>query len=76
LKSNIKFLAGLFLGSILQNLAILYAEHVLARKIKYDKIFSDFAGKSLVDRRLPTMYSNRLLGVVRTTCALERDLDT
>jgi len=26
-----------------QILAILYVEHALARKIKYDKIFSDFA---------------------------------
>jgi len=30
---------------MLQSLAILYAEHALARKIKYDKIFSDFADK-------------------------------
>jgi len=29
----------------LRSLVILYAEHALARKIKYDKIISDFADK-------------------------------
>jgi len=38
---------------MLQSLAIIYAEHALARKIKYDKIFSDFEDKSPVDRRSP-----------------------
>jgi len=33
---------------MLQSLAILYAEHTLARKIKYDKIFSNFV-LSIVD---------------------------
>ena len=37
----------------LQSLAILYVEHALARKIKYDKIISDFADKK--SRRSPTM---------------------
>jgi len=37
---------------MLQSLAILYTEHALARKIKYDKIFSNIADKSPVDRRL------------------------
>jgi len=50
---------------MLQNLATLYAEHALARKIKYNNIFSDFADKS--PRRSLTRYSNRLLGVVRST---------
>jgi len=40
---------------MLQSLAILYAEHALARKIKYDKIVSDSADKSPVDRRLCTV---------------------
>jgi len=40
---------------MLQSLAILYPEHALARKIKYDKIFRDFADKSPVDRRLSTV---------------------
>jgi len=40
---------------MLQSLAILYAEDALSRKIKYDKIFSDFADKSPVDRRLCTV---------------------
>jgi len=39
---------------MLQSFAILYAEHALARKIKYDKIFIDFADKIPVDRRLST----------------------
>jgi len=55
---------------MLQSLALLYAEHALARKIKLDKSFSNFADNS--PRRSPTMYSNRLLGVVRTTGALLR----
>jgi len=37
----------------LQSLAILYVEHALARKIKYDKSISDFADKK--SRRSPTM---------------------
>jgi len=37
----------------LQSLAILYVEHALARKIKYDKIISDFADKK--SRRSPIM---------------------
>jgi len=49
---------------------LIYAEHALARKIKYDKIFGDFADKS--SRRSQTMCSNRLLGVVRSTGALLR----
>jgi len=36
-----------------QSLAILYVEHALARKIKYDKIISDFADEK--SRRSPTM---------------------
>jgi len=36
-----------------QSLAIYYVEHVLARKIKYDKIISDFADEK--SRRSPTM---------------------
>jgi len=40
---------------MLQSLALLYAEHALARKIKYGQIFSDFAEKS--HRRSRTMYS-------------------
>jgi len=40
---------------MLQSLAILYAEHALARKIKYDKIFSAFADKNPIDRRLCTV---------------------
>jgi len=40
---------------MLQSLVILYAEHALARKIKYCKVFSDFADKSPVDRRLCTV---------------------
>jgi len=40
---------------MLESLAILYAEHALARKIKYDKIFSDFSDKSPADRRLCTV---------------------
>jgi len=55
---------------MLQSLALLYAEHALARKIKYDHSFSDFADKS--PRRSWTMHSNRLLGVVRSTGALLR----
>ena len=43
---------------MLQSLAILYAEHTVARKIKYDKIFSDFADKSSVNRRLCTVTCN------------------
>jgi len=54
LKENIKLSAGLFRGGMLQSFAILYAEHALARKIKYDKIFIDFADKIPVDRRLST----------------------
>jgi len=50
----VKFLGVLFRGrgGMLQSLAILYAEYALARKIKYNKIFSDFANKSPIDRRL------------------------
>jgi len=71
LKINIKLLAGLFRATgMLQSLALLYAEYAVARKIKYDKRFSDFAEKS--PRRSRTMYSNRLLGVVRNACALLR----
>jgi len=40
---------------MLQSLAIVHAKHALARKIKYDKIFSDFADKSPADRRLYTV---------------------
>jgi len=40
---------------MLQSLAILYDEHALARKIKYDKIISDFVDKSPVDCRLCTV---------------------
>jgi len=68
-----KFSAGLFLGEgMLQSLAILYVEYALARKIKYDKIISDFEDKSPVYRRSPTICSNRLLGVIRSTGALFR----
>jgi len=35
---------------MLQSLDILYIEHALARKIKYDEIISDFTDKSPVDR--------------------------
>ena len=51
-----------------QSLGILYVEYALARKIKYDKIISDFADEK--SRQSPTMYSNKLLGVVRSTGAL------
>jgi len=36
-----------------QSLPILYVEHAVARKMKYDKIISDFVHK--VDRRLCTV---------------------
>ena len=55
---------------MLRSLAILFVEHVSARKLKYDKITSDFAEKRF--RQSPTMHSNRLLGVVRSTGALLR----
>jgi len=40
---------------MLQSFAILYAEDALSRKMKYDKIFSDFADKSPINRRLCTV---------------------
>jgi len=39
-----------FEGGHVANSCILYSEQALARKIKCDKIFSDFTDKSPVDR--------------------------
>jgi len=47
---------------MLQSLAIMYAEHALVGKMKYVKTLISFADKK--KRRSPTMYSNRMLGVV------------
>ena len=40
---------------MLQSLPVLYVEHALARKIKYDKIISNLQINSPVDRRLCTV---------------------
>jgi len=45
---------------MLQRLAILYPEHTLTRKIKYDKLFSDFADKRSVNPRLCTVTGNEV----------------
>jgi len=50
---------------MLQSLAVLYIEHASARKMKYDRIISDFAD----NKARPSMHSNRLLGVIRSTGA-------
>jgi len=50
---------------MLESLADLYVEHASARKIKYDRIISDFAD----NKSRPSMHSNRLLRVVRSTGA-------
>jgi len=58
LKINIKFSAGLFLGEgMLQSLAILHAEHALARDKAWQN-FQRFCRQK--SRRSPTMCSNRL----------------
>jgi len=51
-----------------QSLAILYVEHASSRKIRYDKIISDFADKK--SRRSPTM--RQAVGVSKRTGALLR----
>jgi len=50
---------------MLQSRAILYVENALVSKIKYDKIISELADKNAC--RSPTVYNNRLLGLVRST---------
>jgi len=54
---------------MLQSLGILYAEHALLER-KSMTNFQRFCRQK--SRRSPTMYSNRLLGVVRSTGALFR----
>jgi len=54
LKINIKLLAGLFRGGMLQSLALLYAEHALARK-SMTTVSAILLTKVLVDRGLCTV---------------------